>query len=153
MAKKKKQIVFRKNIEIKVSRTQRCKICRLNDSEVLPWQLIYWFKQLGKSIKALFSEKRWMRREKLKSWLLFEKSVLAYPWKSTKEKRDMQVCTVVRVFSWGCELSSLWQVAGYGLAMIVIEDQLEEKKKKTRDKSWAVLGWMVCPFKIHMLKS
>ena len=53
----------------------------------------------------------------------------------------MQVCTVVRVFSWGCELSSLWQVAGYGLAMIVIEDQLEEKKKKKAiDKSVAVLG-------------
>ena len=99
-----------------------------------------------------------MRREKLKSWLLFEKSVLAYTWKSTKEKWDVQVCTVVRVFSWGCELSSLWQVAGYGLAMIVIEDQREKqnktkKNKATRDKAWAVLDWMVCPFKIHMLKS
>ena len=52
----------------------------------------------------------------------------------------MQVCTVVRVFSWGCELSSLWQVAGYGLAMIVIEDQREKqnktkKNKATRDKA------------------
>ena len=113
-----------------MSRTQRCKICRLNNSEGLPWQLIYWCKQLGKSIKVLFSEKSWMRREKLKSWLLFEKSVLAYTWKSTKEKWDVQVCTVVRVFSWGCELSSLWQVAGYGLAMIVIEYQREKNKTK-----------------------
>ena len=51
---------------------------------------VYWFKQLGKSIKALFSEKRWKRKKKLKTWPLFEKSVLqAYPWKSTKEKQDM----------------------------------------------------------------
>ena len=41
----------------------------------------------------------------------------------------MQVYTVVRVLSWGCELLSLWQVAGYGLAMIVMEDQLEGKNK------------------------
>ena len=47
----------------------------------------------------------------------------------------MQVCTVVRVFSWGCELSSLWQVAGYGLAMIVIEDQREKKQNKTKQSN------------------
>ena len=63
----------------------------------------------------------------------------------------MQVCTVVRVFSWGCELSSLWQVSGYGLAMIVIEDQLEEKKKKQLETShelfwaeWCVPSKFTC---------
>lgn len=52
----------------------------------------------------------------------------------------MQVCTVVRVSSWGCELLSLWQVAGYGLAMIVMEDQQEGKNKNNLGQIMSCFG-------------